>query len=115
MSIEDEILDRVRRGMLWPLQPKAAGATIRRALFVGERLWAELNSPEGDEEWEDRIGRLRADLEIFVTEPSITARYLFLLYPAADAVWEIRSVRDRPSLRVLGKHRRNSGLRVCIG
>jgi hypothetical protein len=102
MSIEDEILDRVRRGMLWPLQPKAAGATIRRALFVGERLWAELNSPEGDEEWEDRIGRLRADLEIFVTEPSITARYLFLLYPAADAVWEIRSVRDRPSLRVLG-------------
>jgi hypothetical protein len=102
MSIEDEILDRVRRGMLWPLQPKAAGATIRRAMFIGERLWTELNSPEGDEEWEDRIGRLRADLEVFVTEPSIAPHYLFLLYPAVDAVWEIRSVRDRPSLRVLG-------------
>lgn len=102
MSIEDEILDRVRRGMLWPLEPKAAGATIRRALFVGERLWAELNSPEGDEEWEDRIGRLRADLEVFITEASIGPHYLFLLYPARDAVWEIRSVRDSPSIRVLG-------------
>ena len=102
MSIEDEILDRVRREMLWPLRPKAAGAPIRRALFVGEKLWAELNSPEGDEEWEDRIGRLRADLEIFVTESSIAPRYLFLLYPARDGVWEIRSIRDSPSMRVLG-------------
>lgn len=102
MSIEDEILDRVRRGMLWPLRPQAAGATIRRALFVGERLWNELHSPEGDPEWEDRVGRLRADLEIFVTEPSIAPQYLFLLYPAADAVWEIRSIHDQPSLRVLG-------------
>lgn len=102
MSIEDEILDRVRRKMIFPLTPRAAGATIRRALFVGEQLWNQLNSPEGDEEWEERIGRLRADLEVFVTEPKITPRYLFLLYPAADAVWEIRSVQDKPSLRVLG-------------
>jgi len=102
MSIENEILDRVRRGMLFPLAPKAAGATIRRAMFIGERLWNELNSPEGDAEWEERIGRLRADLEIFVTEAVITPKYLFLLYPARDAIWEIRSVRDKPSLRVLG-------------
>lgn len=71
-------------------------------MFVAEKLWNELNSPEGDAEWEERIGRLRADLELFVTEPSIAPRYLFLLYPAADAVWEIRSVKDQPSLRVLG-------------
>jgi hypothetical protein len=102
MSIEDEILDRVNRGMLLPLPPKAAGAAIRRALFVAEALWSELNSPEGDAEWEDRIGRLRADLEIFITEQQIAPKYLFLLYPSADAVWEIRSVRDQPSLRVLG-------------
>ncbi len=103
MSIDAEILDRVRRGMLWPLTPKAAGATIRRAMFIGEHLWNELNSAEGDAEWEDRIGRLRADLELFVTEPTIAPHYLFLLYPAADAVWEIRSVRDQPSVRVLGR------------
>ena len=102
MSIEDEILDRTRRKMLFPLRPKAAGATIRRAMFISERLWNDLNSAEGDAEWEDRIGRLRADLEIFITEEFIAPKYLFLLYPAADAVWEIRSVQDQPSVRVLG-------------
>lgn len=102
MSIEDEILDRVGRGMLFPLIPKAAGAVIRRAMFIEEQLWAELNSAEGDAEWEERIGRLRADLEVFVTEESLVPKYLFLLFPPADAVWEIRSVRDDPSIRVLG-------------
>lgn len=102
MSIEDEILDRVDRRMLFPLRPKARGASTRRALFVAEGLWSALNSPEEDAEWEERIGRLRADLEVFVTEEEIAPKYLFLLYPASDAVWEIRSVRDNPSLRVLG-------------
>lgn len=103
MSIEDEIIDRHKRGMLFALTPKAAGATIRRALFVEEWLWRDLNSPEGeDQEWEERIGKLQADLEIFVVEETITPKYLFLLYPAADAVWEIRSAADQPSLRVLG-------------
>jgi len=71
-------------------------------MFVAENLWNELNSPEGDPEWDDRIGKLRADLEVFVVEATITPKYLFLLYPAGDAVWEIRSSRDDPSLRVLG-------------
>ncbi|MCW5729512.1 MAG: hypothetical protein KIT20_02045 [Alphaproteobacteria bacterium] len=88
--------------MLFLLVPKAAGAPIRRVMLVGEDLWSDLESPEGDAEWEERIGKLRADLEVFVTEEKIVPRYLFLLYPAGDAVWEIRSVRDRPSLRVLG-------------
>ena len=102
MSIEDEILDKHKRGMLFPILPKAAGAPIRRAMFVAEGLWNELNSTEGDPEWDERIGRLRADLEVFVTEASIGPKYLFLLYPSADAVWEIRSVQDSPSIRVLG-------------
>jgi hypothetical protein len=79
MSIGDEILDRVRRQMLFPLTPKASGAAVRRAMFVAEALWYELNSPEGDAEWEERIGRLRADLEIFIVEPTIAPQYLFLL------------------------------------
>ena len=102
MSIEDEIVDKVDRGMLYPLIPKAPGAQIRRALFVEEALWKELNSPEGDDEWDERIARLTADLEVFVTEATITAKYLFLLYPARDCVWEIRSVQHRPSVRVMG-------------
>lgn len=102
MSIEDEIVDRCDRGMLFPLLPKAAGATTRRAMFIEEGLWAELNSSEGDPVWDERIGRLRADLEIFVTEEEITPKYLFRLFPKLDRVWEIRSIQEKPSIRVLG-------------
>jgi hypothetical protein len=102
MSIADEIPDRASRGMLFPVIPKARGATVRRALFVSEELNAILNSPEGSQEWEQRVAELRADLEVFVTARTIDPKYLFLLYPSRDAVWEIRSVRDSPSIRVLG-------------
>lgn len=101
MSIDDLILDRVRRGMLYPLIPRAPGARIIRAMLVGEKLHVLLNSPEGEEDWERRVGELQADLERFLTDP-IDPKYLFLLYPARDAVWEIRSVGTDPSIRVLG-------------
>lgn len=103
MSIDELILDKIRRGMLFPVLPRAPGAAIDRALLVSEHLWSVLNSVEGDDEWEERVGQLQADLERFITnEHPIDPKYLFLLYPAADAVWEIRSVRPEPSIRVLG-------------
>lgn len=88
--------------MLFPVLPQAPGEVAHRAMFVGEGLWDVLDSPEGDEDWEQRVGELRADLERFVTGEPIDPSYLFLLYPAEDAVWEIRSVRPDPSIRVLG-------------
>jgi len=110
MSIDDEIKDKCRRGMLYPLVPLVPGATIRRAMFVSERLWSELNSPEGDIEWEERIGYLRADLENCVIAREIEPKYLFLLYPAHDCVWEIRSRKPSPSIRVLGLFAKRDGL-----
>jgi hypothetical protein len=71
-------------------------------MFVTEALWEILESPAGDADWEQRVGELRADLEVFVEGRTIDPKYLFLLYPAADAVWEIRSNREAPSIRVLG-------------
>jgi hypothetical protein len=102
MSIHDEILDRYQRKMLFPILPRARGSTIRRALFVSESLHAILTSPEGDPDWELRVAQLQADLEVFVEARTIDPKYLFLLYPLRDAVWEIRSVRESPSIRVLG-------------
>lgn len=102
MSIHDEILDRVERGMLFPVLPRARGNTIRRALFVNERLNEVLASPIKDADWERRVAELQADLEVFVTARSIDPKYLFLLHPVCDAVWEIRSTRETPSIRVLG-------------
>jgi hypothetical protein len=94
--------DAVARGMLYPLIPRAAGSSARRALLVYDKLWDFLQSPEGDEAWERRVAELQADLELFAEGAPIHPKYLFCLYPASKAVWEIRSVRDSPSIRVLG-------------
>lgn len=102
MSIEDDIAHRAAHGMLFPLLPFAKGDAAIRAMFIGRKLWELLESDEGDSAWEQRVGELRADLEQFVTSEQITSKYLFLLDPSADAVWEIRSVGSDPSLRVLG-------------
>jgi hypothetical protein len=44
-----------------------------------------------------------ADLEAFVEGIALHPRYLFLLFPAREGVWEIRSMRPDPSIRVLGR------------
>lgn len=122
ISIGEEIIDRVGRGMLFPLLPYVPGEAPLRAMLVGEKLWRVLESPEGDENWERRVGELRADLEVFVTQPDIEPKYLFLLFPAPEAVWEIRSTGSDPSIRVLGLFAEkdvfvatNFALRSCLG
>lgn len=71
-------------------------------MFVSEGIWSLLTTAYENEEMEDRLGKLQADLELFAEGQPIDPKYLFLLHPARDAVWEIRSVRDVPSIRVLG-------------
>lgn len=103
MSIEDLIVDRVDGGMLFPLYPRAAGAGPRRLMLVAESLWDFLQSAGPDDEWEDRKGFLLADLEAFADLEQIGPKYLFLLSPSREGVWEIRSTRPNPSIRVLGR------------
>lgn len=102
MSIHDLIRDRVAKGMLYPVIPKAAGTSPQRAMFVSEDVWNVLSTEHDDEDMEARLGQLQADLELFVEGRQIDPRYLFLLYPASEGVWEIRSLRPAPSIRVLG-------------
>jgi hypothetical protein len=102
MSIDAELRDCVRRGMLHILNPRAPGSVSRRVMLLTQPLWDLLHSPEGDDEWEKRVAELRADLEVFAEGMPVTPKYLFLLYPAENCVWEIRSVRSAPSIRVLG-------------
>jgi len=102
MSIGNVVHWRVNEGLLFPLLPKAAGSAPLRAMYVTKKLWDLLRTSHEDPELEDRIGHLQADLEVFVESPSIDPKYLFLLYPTRDAVWEIRSTRPDPSIRVLG-------------
>ena len=71
-------------------------------MFLTEELWQLLSTEHADPQMEDRLGDLQADLEHIVDNGRIHPKYLFLLYPARDAVWEIRSVSPDPSIRVLG-------------
>jgi hypothetical protein len=102
MSIADEILDRSVRKMLYPLWPKRRGDTLYRAMMLSEEMFVALTAKRADPNEESRFEILRADLELFSTSQRIDGKYLFHLYPAEDAVWEIRSVREDPSIRVLG-------------
>jgi hypothetical protein len=72
-------------------------------MFLSEEVWTFLSTTHEDEEIEDRLGKLQADLELFAEGQPIDPKYLKLLAPARDAVWEIRSVRPSPSIRVLGR------------
>jgi hypothetical protein len=71
-------------------------------MLASEEVWKALSTTYRDEEMEDRMGTLQADLEVFTEIQPIHPKYLFLLYPLSQGVWEIRSVRDDPSIRVLG-------------
>jgi len=108
MSIDELITARVHDRMLFPIIPKAAGTSPRRAMFVSEALWDLLKTPHPDPDWEERIGLLHADLEVFAEGMPIHPKYLFLLYPSREAVWEIRSIRPDPSIRVLGRFARKN-------
>jgi hypothetical protein len=71
-------------------------------MYVSEGLWALFATSHPDPIMESRVGTLRADLETFVDGAPLYPSYLFLLSPAQEGVWEIRSTRDEPSIRVLG-------------
>jgi len=102
MSIDDEIIDRVRRGMLFPLVPRAKGEVPTRAFFVGEKMWGDLTASYEDQDLEYRMGELQAHLDHFASGGRIGPKYLRLLHPACDGVWEIRNPEADPSMRVIG-------------
>lgn len=72
-------------------------------MFVFEDIWRVISTEHEDEDMEERLGILQADLELFAEGQPIDPKYLFLLSPSSEAVWEIRSVRPNPSIRVLGR------------
>ncbi len=103
MSIREITLEQVRQGLLVPILPRSPRAVIRRSLFMHIELFQELEGG-GEDGYinSSRKGQIRADLDVFVTSETIDPKYCFWLTPRHDRVWEIRSVRDEPSVRILG-------------
>lgn len=100
MSIENEIRARRREGRLFLVRSRAPAASVRRPLFVTEELWRRLNGPWLDKAEMERWNSLWADLDRFVEGRPIDPGYLYWLTPKRDLVFEIKSVRPSPSLRV---------------
>jgi hypothetical protein len=108
MSIRDVISDWRGRGELFLLTPLLDSDPIGRVLSVSRDIYeAVTNLGEGVDE---RMGRLRAHLEVFVRGDVITiamdpyrARnaYMARLQPRRDEIWEIRD-RSSRSIRVFG-------------
>lgn len=102
MSMRDALRWRVEEKRLHPLPMLVPWSTPVRAMLVTSEILDLLSGPWDDDIKETRAGRLHADLETFVTGDHVTHRYLKRLSPARDRCWEIRSVSDDPSIRVLG-------------
>lgn len=68
--------------------------------MVEELYTAIENPPLGEEE---RFDDLRADLVSFLIWRRIDPNYLWLLSPKTHGVWEIKSHREEPQIRVFGQ------------
>ena len=110
MSISDEIGEHVTNGDLVPLRPRIGfGARqIRRYMFLTNELNSNIQSEiaSGD----IRFAELEADLINFLVEPEIEKDYLKQLRPPTDGVWEIRSQRVEPTIRVFGQFAKKNTL-----
>lgn len=104
MSIYDELLFWVKERELFEFQSQMPGTLPLRRMFVSK----DLNAAPWHQE---RYGLLRADLDRFTEGAMISIRlppskdvqaYLAFLEPVSDRVWEIRSTKPEPQLRVFG-------------
>ncbi len=109
MSIRDQIQMRLDSGELRSVVPLMQG-TIVRELHLSKALFESIDRPWDDISYERRFGRLRADLEHFVTGGYISVSLIpykagtaYMGKLDANEVWDIRSRDPRPGLRVFGR------------
>jgi hypothetical protein len=110
MSIREVIEAKVAEGQLFLLCPMMPSEPHSRLIYAGPMLQAELKESWDIGEAADRVGRLRADFDLFSTGGMITvstgdepSAFMKKLSPLADAVWEIRSRDPKPNIRVFGQ------------
>src|SRR4051812_14787755 len=103
MSIREEVERRCGEKRLVALYPRAIGAPVRRMLYVSDGLHELLMQEWPAAAEAERWAQLEAFLSHFVEGGVIDSEYMIPLKRPAQHVWEIRSRRPRPSLRVLDR------------
>jgi hypothetical protein len=98
----------LNEGLLSELTPTFGSDPVRRVMLLHPIVEGFLQQ-QGHH---PRIGRLRADLEAFVTGQEIAmstvpyehrTAYMGILDPVTEGVWEIRSRDPNPGMRVFGQ------------
>lgn len=102
MSINEEIWSRIEEGRLIELRPYLDSDPKLRSMYLDAELHREIYSDRDDDKEIERFAKLQADLDMFLTSERIDPKHLFGLTPITDGVWEIRSTRPKPSIRVFG-------------
>ncbi len=110
MSIGIEISNRVAENRLILVRAKIESTISHRTIYAAPLLHRPLWGPWNDQEEEQRMGRLHADLDFFssgglitVTTGSHKYAYMKKLDNLDEEVWEIRSRDPKLSLRVFGR------------
>ena len=102
MSISERIWQLLKEGKLVEVRPVRPQHEKIRSMYLVNALHSEIHLERNEESEKARFATLHADLVAFVTDPVIDQTYLFCLSPTGKGVWEIRSTRPKPSIRVFG-------------
>ena|SRR5581483_2692929 len=102
VSIWDQIQLHVIGQRLFAVPLTSTKDLVWRPMFLVSDLYREIYECAPNTEAGLRYARLQGDLERFVSGGPITDSYLSPIRPLARAVWEIRSRKPKPSLRVFG-------------
>ena len=102
MSIEQEIAIHVNDGKLKLVTPKVPSDQSLRKLYLTRELYDEVYEDKNSLFEQEMFANLIADLEVFVTSKTIDLQYLWCLEPSKKGIWEIRSTRQEPQIRIFG-------------
>lgn len=103
MSIPRKIIvSKIKDGLLVTLMP-SRGKSSLRVILAKPDLAHELSDPWADQATALRITRLRRELDHFLEGEFVDHNYIKPLFPRTEEVWEIRSVKPKPSIRILGR------------
>jgi hypothetical protein len=111
MSIKDWIDAMVQSERLRPLVPVLESDPVSREMYLSPEVFALIEGPWSSTDAEKRCNELRSDLDAFVAGQTRTIcvkpfqarnEQLAILHPVDDGVWDIRSQKPSPGIRVLG-------------
>jgi hypothetical protein len=103
MLIRERIKVHRLSGRLIPVKPRTAWSGEPRCFLLEKDLHATIVANRSLPEKFDRWAKLEADMSHFVEGGYINWGLMKWLDPQKQEVWELKSVRPKPSIRVFGR------------